>query len=391
MNGMNEMTLTINNISPFVVNLSAKSNWFFIRVESNDGCAGYGEGTLYGWEKLQLAYLEQLSASVIGQPVEQALVRLRVQPASPRGLVANSIISALEQALTDVRARSTGQPLYATLGAPQRTRVRMYANINRRTEDRTPQGFVASARDAVAQGYEAIKIAPFDGVVPDLGRAESRARIDAGIERIYATREAIGPDVDLLVDCHWRFDETTAASVLGELERAKLFWFECPISESPENYPALARLRSLAHRLGTRLAGAEQQIGVPGFRPFIEGGLLDIVMPDVKYAGGYAEMLRIAALCERAGVAFSPHNPTGPVCTMASLHVCALAPSFLILEHQVGESPLYYEVLRGGHPALVEGCFQLSNAPGLGIDLNVEVMRAHPYRPLSSVRDRRLG
>jgi galactonate dehydratase len=114
-------------------------------------------------------------------------------------------------------------------------------------------------------------------------------------------------------------------------------------------------------------------------------------MPDVKYAGGYAEILRIAELCERAGIAFSPHNPTGPVCTMASLHLCVVAPSFLILEHQIGESPLYYEVLRGGHPELVDGCFQLSNAPGIGIDLDEDVIRAHPYRPLSSLRDPRLG
>lgn len=381
----------ITTITPFVANLSAKSNWVFIRVES-DGYSGFGEATLYGWEKLQLVYLEQLSESLVGLSVEQALKQVRVQPGSPGGLVANSVISALEQALTDVRARSQGRPLYATLGPAQRTSIRMYANINRRTENRTPAGFVASARDAVAQSYKAIKIAPFDGVVPDeLGGAESRARIDAGIERIYATRGAIGPDVDLLVDCHWRFDEATAASVLRELEAAKLFWFECPISESSETYPALARLRSLAHRFGTRLAGAEQQIGVAGFRPFIEGGLLDVVMPDLKYAGGYAEILRIAELCERAGIAFSPHNPTGPVCTMASLHLCVVAPSFLILEHQIGESPLYHEVLRGGHPELVDGCFQLSNAPGLGIDLDEDVIRAHPYRPLSSLRDPRLG
>ena len=384
--------MTIKNITPFVVNLSPKSNWFFVRAESDDGVHGYGEATLYGWEKLQLAYLEQLSAGLVGRTVEQALDQVRVQPASPGGLVANSVISALEQALTDVRARQAGQPLYRTLASPQRTAIRMYANINRRTEDRTLPGFAASARDAVTQGYRAVKIAPFDGVVPDeLGSAEGRARIDAGIERIYATREAIGTDVELLVDCHWRFDEKTAASVLGELECAKLLWFECPISENPENYPALARLRSVAHRHGTRLAGAEQQIGVVGFRPFIEGGLLDVVMPDVKYAGGYGEMLRIAALCERAGVAFSPHNPTGPVCTMASLHLCAVAPGFLILEHQVGESPLYFEVLRGGHPAPGEGVFQLGDAPGLGIDLDEDVMRAHPYRPLSSVRDPRLG
>lgn len=384
--------MIIKKITPFVVNLSPKSNWFFVRVESDDEVEGYGEATLYGWEKLQLAYLEQLSAGLIGRSAEQALGEVRVQPASPGGLVASSIISALEQALTDVRARAAGRPLYQTLASPQRTAIRMYANINRRTEDRTLPGFATSARAAVAQGYGAIKIAPFDGVVPDeLGSAESRAHIHAGIERIHATREAIGPAVELLVDCHWRFDEKTAASVLGELERAKLFWFECPISESPENYPALARLRSVAHRFGTRLAGAEQQIGVAGFRPFIEGGLLDVVMPDVKYAGGYAEMLRIAALCERAGVAISPHNPTGPVCTMASLHVCAVAPAFLILEHQVGESPLYYEVLQGGHPEMAEGCFKVTEVSGLGIDLDEDVMRAHPYRPLSNVRDSRLG
>lgn len=382
----------ITRITPFVVNLSAKSNWFFIRIDSDDGASGYGEATLYGWEVLQLAYLEQLAPALLGRTPEQALESVRVQPASPGGLVANSVISALEQALTDVRARVAGEPLCKSLAPPQRTGIRMYANINRRTEERTPAGFAASARDAVSLGYKAVKIAPFDGVVPDeLGGAASRQRIDAGIERIYATRAAVGAGIELLVDCHWRFDEATAAGVLGELEQAKLFWFECPISESPENYPALARLRSLAHRHGTRLAGAEQQVGVAGFRPFIEGGLLDVVMPDVKYAGGYAEMLRIAALCERAGVAFSPHNPTGPVCTVASVHLGAVAPAFLILEHQVGESPLYHQIVRRGHPVLRDGCFHVSDAPGLGLDLDEDIMQAHPYRPLSSVRDPRLG
>lgn len=384
--------MIVNSITPLVINVSPKSNWFFVCVESDHGTKGYGEATLYGWEKLQLAYLEQLSGSLVGRPVAQALKEVRVQPASPGGLVANSVISALEQALTDLRAREAGQPLYTTIGSVCRTSVRMYANVNRRTALRTPAGFAASACDALAQSYKAVKIAPFDGVVPDdLGDAASHALIDAGIQRIYAVREAIGPDVDLLVDCHWRFDEATATSVLRELEAAKLFWFECPISEGPESYAALARLRSLAHRFGTQLAGAEQQIGVAGFRPFVEGGLLDVVMPDVKYAGGYAEMVRIAALCERAGIAFAPHNPTGPVCTVASLHVCAVAPAFLILEHQVGESELYYDVLRGGHPRLKDGYLHLSDAPGLGVEINEETVRAHPYKALSLLRDPRLG
>jgi galactonate dehydratase len=379
---------SIAHITPLVVNLSPKSNWFFIRVTDDAGIHGYGEATLYGREPEQLAAFELLSPTIVGRPA--ALVH--AQTAAAGGLVASSVVSALEQALTDLQAREAGRPLYETLGSVRRTSMRMYANINRRTDDRTPQGFAASARDAIAQGYRAVKIAPFDGVVPIyLGSSASRALIDAGIARIHATREAIGADADLMVDCHWRFNEATAADVLRELESAKLFWFECPIGEGAENYAALARLRRIAQDSGTRLAGAEQGIGVGGFRPFVEGGLYDVVMPDVKYAGGYVEMLRIAEMCEKSGVAFSPHNPTGPVCTMASLHICAVAPAFLMLEHQLGESPLYYELLRGGHPELRDGSFALSDAPGLGIDLDEAIARAHPYQPLTNVRDSRLG
>lgn len=377
----------ITAITPYIVNLSAKSNWFFIRVEG-DGNFGLGEATLYGWESLQLAYLDQLSRNLIGLSLGQALEKVRVQPDSPGGLVASSVTSALEQALTDLHARLHGKPLHEMLGSARRTAVRMYANINRRTEDRTPGGFAASARSAVAQGYKSIKIAPFDGVVPGgRGDGAGKAKIQAGIERTYAVREAIGSDIDLLVDCHWRFDEATAASVMRELESAKLFWIECPIHEGPETYPAMARLRSLAQSCGTRLAGAERQVGISGFRPIIEGGFLDVVMPDIKYAGGYGETMRISELCERNGVSFSPHNPTGPVCMMASLHLCMVAPSFLILEQQVGESALYHQVLCDPHPELINGAFRPSGAPGIGIRLNEGVMRQHPYRPVLSGRD----
>jgi galactonate dehydratase len=383
---------SVARITPLVVNLSPQSNWFFIRVTDDAGIHGYGEATLYGREPQQLEALERLGAALVGRSAAQALGHVHAQPIASGGLVISSVLSALEQALSDLGARQAGRPLHETLGQTRRSAIRMYANINRRTEDRTPQGFASSARDALARGYRAVKIAPFDGVVPDeLGSGASRALIDAGIARIHATREAIGADTDLMVDCHWRFDEATAAAVLRELESAKLFWFECPIGEGSENYAALATLRGAAHATGTRLAGAEQGIGADGFRPFVEGGLYDVVMPDVKYAGGNKEMLRIADMCEKSGVAFSPHNPTGPVCTMASLHLCAVAPAFLVLEHQLGESPLYYELLRGGHPDVRDGCFALSDEAGLGIDLDEATVRAHPYRRLTNVRDSKLG
>ena len=142
-----------------------------------------------------------------------------------------------------------------------------------------------------------------------------------------------------------------------------------------------------------KLAGAERQVSATGFAPFIEDHLLDVVMPDIKYAGGYAEMLKIAALCARHNVSFSPHNPTGPVCNLASMHTCAVAPAFLILEHQLAESPLFFDVVKGYKPKLVNGCFELPDTPGIGAELDDAVLAAHPYRPLApnANLDARLG
>jgi galactonate dehydratase len=247
---------------------------------------------------------------------------------------------------------------------------------------------------AVAAGFSAVKIAPFDGVLPgENATPEGRRRIQAGIDRVFAIREAVGANIKIMVDCHWRFDEATALDVARELAAAKLYWLECPVSENADGYAALARVRDRVHELGMKLAGAERQIAVAGFRPYTEPKLLDVIMPDVKYAGGYGEMLDIAALCGRTGTAFSPHNPTGPVCNLASMHLCAVAPAFLILEHQLAESALYYHLVRDYRPRLIDGCFELPDTPGLGAELDDAVLKAHPYRPLAANAnlDPRLG
>jgi galactonate dehydratase len=124
-------------------------------------------------------------------------------------------------------------------------------------------------------------------------------------------------------------------------------WFECPLPETPEHYPAIRRLRAQANAAGLRLAGAETFIGVEGFRPLLERGLYDVVMPDVKYAGGLRECLRIAALAERHGAACSLHNPSGPVCHAHSVHLSAALPGSERLEYQHGETPLFFAIAPG--------------------------------------------
>jgi galactonate dehydratase len=384
----------IDQIEPLVLNVSEKTNWFFIRVTANNGMTGIGEASLNGWEAAQLAHAADVGAQLIGKSVAEIVPLLRVFPHSPGGLIASSVVSAIEQAVTDLRARQAGVPVHELLGKAARKAVPVYANINRGARDRSPAGIARAARDAVAAGFTAVKIAPFDGVYwGDPDREAFRSRTQLGIERVYAIREAVGPDVKVMVDCHWRFDEPATLQLMRDLKDAQLYWLECPLSENPDRFAALKRVRAQTNALGMQLAGAERQISAAGFAPYVEGGLLDVVMPDIKYAGGYAEMLNIATLCARHGTGFSPHNPTGPVCNLASMHLCAVAPAFLILEHQLAESPLYFDVVGGFRPRLVNGCFEIPDTPGIGVELDDAVLRAHPYRPLApnATLDPRLG
>ena len=386
--------MKVERIEPLVFNVSEKTNWFFMRVTTDNGLSGIGEASLNGWETAQIAYAENVTASLIGKSIQEIAPQLRVFAHSPGGLIASSVISALEQAVTDVRAKHAGVPLYALLGKTARPSVPVYANINRGARDRSPAGIAQSARNAVAAGFTAVKIAPFDGVYfGDEDTVSLKRKVNLGIERVYAIRDAVGPDIKVMVDCHWRFNEAMTRDIMHDLKEARLYWLECPISENPDHYAALGRVRCETSAMGIKLAGAERQIATSGFASFIEDRLLDVVMPDVKYAGGYAEMLKIAALCARHDVGFSPHNPTGPVCNLASMHLCAVAPAFLILEHQLAESSLYFDVVKGFKPKLVNGCFALPDTPGIGAELDDAVLRAHPYRPLApnANLDARLG
>ena len=394
--------MTVTAIEPLVFNVSEKTNWFFIRVTAENGLSGIGEASLNGYEPAQRAMAEDLACDWIGLTVNELLLQLKVYPHSPGGLIAASVISATEQAVTDLRAKAAGVPVHELLGGAQRgaekrRAVRVYANINRGARDRSPEGIARAAKHAVAEGYRAVKIAPFDGVYwgnsggNDAADVEARTR--AGLARVAAIREAVGPDVEVLVDCHWRFDEDGARRLIQDFKSVRLYWIECPISENADAFARLQRIHTEARAAGMKLAGAERQIGLAGFLPFIDDGLLDVVMPDIKYAGGYGEMLKIAERCAQRGVAFAPHNPTGPVCNLASMHLCVVAPAFLVLEHQLAESPLFYDVVGGYRPQLVDGCFVLPEAPGLGVTLDEAVLKAHPFRRLAANAnlDERLG
>lgn len=386
--------MKIQILTPYAVNVSEKTNWFFLKIETDDGLAGWGEASLSGgWEENQSLNCKRLGDMIVGKTIAEALPLLTVYPHAVGGLVWNSILSAAEMALMDIKARAAGVPIHRLFGVPLRDTIRVYGNINRAATDRSPAGFAALARDRAAQGYTAFKLAPFDGVYwADLGDAEVKKKYQHALDCIFAVRDAVGPGAGVLIDCHWRFDEPSALQLLRDLAPAKLFWAECLTSERAEHHSVLDRVRRAAENMGVLIAGGERQIGALGFEPLLRSRLLDVVMPDIKYTGGYTGMLAVARRAHECGVKFSPHNPTGPVCNMASLHACALAPNFLILERQ-SEGSIYDEIIIGEHPKLVNGSYAVPQSPGLGFTLNEEVLKAHPpVKPRGeSTADPRLG
>jgi galactonate dehydratase len=377
------MPATVDSVGFETLNVSPKTNWSFVCVRMSDGDCAWGEASLNAWEPMLRGAVEVLDDRLRGLAIDEAHGALDVSPHAPGGLVYAAAVSAAQQALLELTARARGQSWHNLLGPQRRERVPAYANINRATVERTPAGFVATARRAAAMGYTAFKAAPFDGLMPaQCGTAEGRQRMHHGIDCLLALRDAMGRDARLMVDCHWRFDEAGAVQTLQTLAPARLHWFECPLPETLRHWPSIQRVHHAAKDHGVLLAAAETQIGVAGFAPLFEAGLYDVVMPDVKYCGGPWEMLRIAERAHDAGVQFSPHNPTGPIASVHSLNVAAVAPECDMIELQFDESPLFEQLMPGVHPTLVDGAFAAPTQAALRIEPDRALLRAHPYRPV---------
>jgi len=249
--------------------------------------------------------------------------------------VAATAASAVEQALWDVRAQVEGAALPALLGAgPDVRAVPLYANINRATVDRSPAGFAANAGQAVQDGFRAVKLAPFDEVIYDAAPADRRRLAETGLERVVAVRAQVGPDIRVQVDCHWRFDVASALEVAAALAELDAGWIEDPVpyEDGPEDTLAVRRKAPLPVATGERL------IGAAAFEPFLAAGAAEFYLPDVKHIGGIGELLKLAQASRDRGVWITPHNPSGPISTLASASALASVPHAAPLEFAWGEA-----------------------------------------------------
>lgn len=293
----------------------------------------------------------EISAALVSK-VEDLPVDHRFGPATVTG--------GIDQMLCDLAARDAGMPLWRWLGADEPRTVPLYANINRMAGARDPDEVARMAKQAVAAGFSAIKCAPFD--VPH----ESIPRADIGLARLRAVRAAIGDDVELRVDAHHHIDFPSMLGILPELENLGVAWLEDAVHVTD-----VVSQRALREATSLPLAGGEQAFSPAMTQKAVDEGLIDILMPDVKHVGGVHRLLEVAR--SAPGLQISPHNPAGPVATAASAHVFSVCDSATTLEFAFGEVE-WRSGLVGGHEQVHRGQLEVSDRPGLGLELDL----SHP-------------
>ncbi|WP_327436573.1 MULTISPECIES: mandelate racemase/muconate lactonizing enzyme family protein [unclassified Streptomyces] len=368
--------LRVTGMEVFVVRVNHRGNWIFVRLLTDRGVHGLGEASQGGGTDEEMEReLDAFFAHVRGRsPFDIAGYRRAALSRAARGKLSATAFAALEQAQWDIVGKALDAPVAELLAAGRkpRTRLPVYANINRATVDRTPAGFAANARAAVADGFGAIKAAVFDDFPELTSPADDIAAAkELGIARTEAIRTAIGPDIALMVDAHTRFDVPLAIEVADRFKPLDLEFYEEPVP--PQNLADTRRVKSAVNQ---QLAGGEELFGRDGFAAIVRERALDIIMPDIKHCGGLLEARRIADLAHQHHVQVSPHNPSGPVSTAISAHLCAGLPNLTKLEYAWGEVPWRAELL-ASHEQFEEGTLVLPKGSGFGIELDDAAVNAH--------------
>ena len=377
------MSETIQELRTWRARVSARSTFLFFEMVTTAGRTGTGEATMSGDDPGAVAAATRLFDGLLaGRPLDdipQAVDQLVGTPGTRGSLVTATAVSALEQCGWDLRGQARGLPVHELLGGARRDAIRLYANINRGTAERSPEGFAAAAAGAVAAGFDAVKCAPFDGVAPRHDVTDPLVR--AGLERVRAVRAA-APRALFMVDCHGRLGADTARRIIPVLGELDIFWLEEPLATNPHTRSMTGRQPKRAgdpdlawlNGCGIPIAGGEFEYGIDGFDALLRRVPLSFVMPDVKHCGGVWTTTALGTVAASRGVGFAPHNPSGPVSTVASMHVCAAVPRLEMLEYQWGEVDGRELLVTPAEPR-ERGVLTRTDAPGLGVALNHDALR----------------
>lgn len=365
--------MRITGIETFTVGARWK-NWCFVRVTTDAGLAGIGEGTLNGFVRTIETAIHELEHLAIGEDPRQVTAlqkRLLDSVSNDGGHIHKHAVAAITTACWDILGKSLGVPIHALLGGRVRESVPAYANGWYRAE-RTPEAFAAAAEAVVAMGFKAVKLDPFgtaDGFL-------SEDDLALAVEIVQTLRRRFG-GLDLLIDVHARLAEHEAIRAARAFEPLGVYWWEEPTTRERE-----APTAAVARATSLRVATGETFHMVGQFFTLAREGGVPIWQPEPMSLGGLGPTLAVCNLAEAAGAWVAPHQSGGPVATALCLQLAACVPNFLIQEHFDPFNEPWAAGLVTWTPTLdQDGRLSLPDAPGLGLDLVDEVALAHPYDP----------
>jgi galactonate dehydratase len=382
----------ITNVTPWIVTgpgentgayvppgRSSDRQYVFVQVETDEGVTGWGEITTYPGPVANrgiAAMLREVGPFLVGEDpahieaIWNKLFRVFTYMGS-RGAT-TAMVSGVDIALWDIRGKVLGQPIYMLLGGPVRDTIALYTHYGY-----TPDvaAFVETALTEVRAGIRAIKTDPFfEARTGDIAFTDgqiSAAQERRGIDLIAAVRAAVGPEIELLIDCHGHYDVPTGVRLAQRLAPYDIGWFEEPVP--PESYAALKQVRD---QVPTRICVGERLHTRYEFVPIFENRLADYVMPDVTWTGGISELKKIATMAEAYYIPISPHDASGPINILAGAHVAMTAPNFYRLESRRADMGFYNAFIE--EPLVVRnGDLIVPDRPGLGLTMNLDYLNAH--------------
>jgi galactonate dehydratase len=370
----------ITAISTRVVNAEMR-NWVFVKVETDEpGLFGWGEATLEWKTRAVVGAVEDLAPLLLGRDprdIEQAVRAMKKHSFWRLGVIGMSAVSGIEVALWDIMGKHFGVPVWRLLGGKVRDRVKVYTHLGLGDmravyESMEAEPLVERARAVVEKGYRAFKAV----FIPYTHYHAPAAEVDKVFRLMSALRSAVGPEIEIMVDFHGRTASAAAAlSYIEALAPGKPMFVEevLPPGET-------AALAAVAARTSVPLATGERLVDRAEFDELFRLRAISIAQPDICHCGGLLEAKKIAAMAEAASIGIAPHNPLGPIAGVAALHFAVSTPNHMIQEEMVGAVPWYFEVVRGPI-RMIDGCWQVPDAPGLGIEVDEAACARHPFAP----------
>jgi galactonate dehydratase len=354
----------------------------FVKMTTNQDIVGYGEGVdaIQGTYHLIKSWGNRLRgrSPLNVHRIFEEFRKSGVFGGAQAGMYI-AVLSAIETALWDLTGKALNIPVYQLLGGKFRDKVRVYCDTALyQTNNPKPEDFAAAAKKSKDMGFNAIKFdldqAGDPGKYDRYNWTASPMELRRMVNQMSAAREAVGPDVDICVDMHGRYDAPTGERVAKLMEPLNLMWLEEPIpAENPEAY------KKITDSTSTPICAGENHYLAYGFRRLLEIGAVDIVMPDLQKAGGLGEGQRIANLANLYYVPFAPHMVASFLGAMACAHVCASVPNFMIMEWQsyFHTQPMFKDIVKYEGEWVEKSFITVSNKPGIGVDLNEEGMKKH--------------